>query len=277
LAGYKFFQGVIQLAVLMGFYLQGGKITLLQAVAFFSFSSVLSAIILEISMREIRLSWQFSVEKTRALIKYAIPVFLGAIGWVIMVGTNTIMIKYFRDTEQVGFYSVGVTLVQIFSLFPEAVSTLIMPKIAAIKDKTRVIKPLKLAVISCFGLSILFLIPLLYLKKYIITMVFTEKYLPTLAVILPLSIGQIFLAIHQVFASVWQGLDRPGIPSLTISIVAVLNLAGSYFLTKTYGIMGSAISIAICSIIAFIIISLPMIAWAKRIRSVQPVIDESEI
>ncbi|MEM2139124.1 MAG: polysaccharide biosynthesis C-terminal domain-containing protein, partial [Candidatus Woesearchaeota archaeon] len=91
-------------------------------------------------------------------------------------------------------------------------------------------------------------------NKFLITLLFGEKYIQTSLIILPLSLGQIFISLHQIYASIFQGLNKPQIPSTTISIAAFFNIIGSYFLTKHYGILGSSISNAITSFIALILI-----------------------
>lgn len=255
LAGFNLVENLIQITILIVSYLIFRQINFTYAVVFFSFSGILSLIIFEIIKPEFKLKWKISKEKIKNLTRYAIPVTLGSIGWTAMFGINMIFIKQFLNTEQVGYYSVGVTLAQAFSFLPTAIATIMLPKVAGLKNKSRIIKPLSLAVIGSLLISAIGLFILLLLKQPILLLIFGEKYLPAIKVILPLSIGQIFIAIHQIYASVWQGLNRPIIPTITISIAALFNIVGSYFLTKAYGIVGASISNAVTSFIALIIIT----------------------
>lgn len=263
LAGYKLVQSVLQVSTLAVFYLIAGDIDLPYAVILFSFSGLISLLIFESIRPEIELRRKIPMETVKKLVRYAIPVSLGAIGWIVMLGTNTIVIKNYFDTDQVGFYGVAMTLAQVFSFLPEAIATILMPRASALRDKERIVKPLWMAVVSSLALSIALLAPLLYYKREIITLVFTEKYIAAAAIILPLSLAQIFISSHQIIAAAWQGLGRPGVPSITISIAAILNIVGSVLLTGRYGLAGAAVSIAVSSFVATIIISIWIAFWAR--------------
>lgn len=256
LAGYKLLENILQLLILVVAYVLYKRIDFTFAIVFYSFSGIISLVIFESFKYELKFRFTLAVEKLKNLIKYTIPVTLGSIGWMIMFGITTIFIKYFYNSEQVAFFSAGDTISQVFSLLPSAIAIIALPAVAIMKDKSKILKPLLLAVAGTIISSIVILIFLLLFKRDIITLAFTDRYIPALIVILPLSIGQICISLHQIYASVLQGMGKPGIPSITISIAAFLNIIGSYFLTKSFGIMGAAISDAIASIIALTLITL---------------------
>lgn len=255
LTGFKLTENFIQLAILIVSYVIFREVNFTFAVVFFCFSGLLSMIIFEVIKPEFRIIWKISKEKMKDIIKYAVPVTLGSIGWTVMFGINAIFIKYFYGTEFVGYYSVGETIVQVFAFLPAAISTIMLPKVAGLIHKERLPKYLKIAVLGSLLSSFFILVGLLIFKTQIIHFVFSDKYLPSLVVILPLALGQIFISTHQIYASAWQGLQKPGIPSITISIAAACNIVGSFFLTRAYGIIGTAISTAFSSFVAFVIIS----------------------
>jgi len=252
LAGFQLVENLIQLVILVVSFILLKQINFSYAVIFFSISPFLSLIIFEIMKPELKFCFYASEEKIKKITKYAILVTLGSVGWTIMFSINTIFLKYFYNTEQVGYYSVGVTIAQVFTFLPMAIYTIMLPKVAGLKDKSQLQKPLTLAVLGSLFISILGLIFLLMLMKPIIMIIFGERYIPTLAVILPLSLGQISISLHQIYSSVWQGLGKPIIPTINISVAAILNVILSYFLTRSYGILGASISNAITSFIALI-------------------------
>ena len=256
LFGFKLIENMIQLVILLISYFLYKEVNFTFAVIFFSFSGLISLFIFECFKFEFKLRFKYDKDKIKRIIKYTIPVALGAIGWQIMFGINTIFIQKFYNATQVGYYSVGITLVQIFTFLPAAICTIMLPKVASTQQKEKIYGYTKLAVIASLVISFAILILLLVFKSWLLNMIFTSKYLPALVILLPLSLGQICISLHQIYASVWQGLGRPGVPSITISIAAVLNIVGSYFLTKSYGIVGAAISNAITSFIALMIISI---------------------
>ncbi len=253
LLGFKLTENILQLTILVASFIILKHIGFSYAVIFFSFSPLVSLLLFEIIKPQIKIALKFSKEKIKHIVKYAFSVTLGSIGHIVMFSINVIFIKHFYNEAQVAYYSVGITISQVFTFFSSAVITIILPEVSALKNKRKLLKPLLLAIGCSLLLSIFILIALLILKRYIITLIFTEKYLPTVAVILPLSLGQISIAIHEILSATFQGLNKPIIPSITISIAAGLNVITSYFLTQAYGIVGTATSTAITSSIALII------------------------
>lgn len=262
LAGFKLTENIIQLTILVVSFIILKQIGFSYAVIFFSFSPLVALLLFEIINPQLKISLKFSKEKIKQLVKYAFQLALGSVGWRIMISINAIFINHFYDESQVGYYSVGLTISEVFTFLPMAIHTIILPEVSALKNKRKLLKPLMLAIICSLLLSGVVLIALLILKTHIITSIFTEKYLPSVVVILPLSLGQIAISIHQILTATFQGLNKPVIPSITISIAAGLNVIGSYFLTQAYGIVGAAISHAITSIIAsIIIVSIFVFRW----------------
>lgn len=254
LAGFKLGENVMQLAVLLAFYLLYGQVTFAATVIFFSSSGLVSLVIFEAAKPEFKVNFKYSPAKSKQLIAFTLPVTLGAVGWTVMFGINPVLIKYFLGAEQVGYYSVGLTLVQIFSFLPDAISTITMPKVAGTKNRDMIPKYLALSAVGTGIISIIALIVLLIFKDWILTVLFTPKYIPALDVILPLSISAIFSGLGAIYASAWQGINRPGVPSIIVSIGAAVNLITGYFLIGQYGITGAAISLAVASIVSFLII-----------------------
>lgn len=273
LAGFKLIENAIQLAILIVSYLMYGKVTFAFAIIFFSFSGIASLVIFEIFKPEFKLNFAFSWLRARQLITFTIPVVLGAVGWIVMSGINPILIKHFKGAEQVGFYSVGMTLAQVFSFLPDAIATITMPKVAASKNRQALPRYLVLSAIGILLISAIMLILLLTLKTWILTLLFTNKYTPALVVILPLSIAQILSGIGSIYASAWQGLNKPVVPSVIVSIGAAINLIAGYFLTKQYGIVGASISLLIATAVSFLIIfifSLDIGLESKKPREISP-------
>lgn len=251
LAGFKFVQNLTQLFLLGLSIIMYSQINFLYAIIFYSLAGLTTVIIFELMNRQIELNFnKVSLKTIKKLTLYAIPVTLGSVGWIILFSINTIYLKNFYSTELVGQYSVGETLVQIFSFLPGAIATILLPKVASLKNIKKIVKPLILAVSLTLIVSFAMLVLLLLFKETIITLIFTDKYVTAAAIIAPLAIGQIFISFHQLFASIFQGANKPSIPSITISIGCFVALIAGFFLTRDYGLMGAAISTAAAAITA---------------------------
>jgi O-antigen/teichoic acid export membrane protein len=197
-------------------------------------------------------------------LRYAIPVTFGAVGLTLLFAISSIYIERFYDTEQVGYFSVGLTLMQFFSFLPDAIITLLLPKAAGLDDKRKIIRPLRLAVFACAATSILLFIPVYIFRDFVISLLFSSKYLAAAVTLLPLIFSHIFLAMHQTYGSAFQGLGRPGAPSLIIAIAAGINLIAGFFLTKSHGILGASVALAFSAFVAWIITVIVWERWIKK-------------
>ena len=255
LSAFRPIKGTFQLMAMGVAVLLSLKIGVLEAALFFSLSGLLSLIILEIYRWEMELGLSISKEVIKKIINYMIPVTLGAVGWSVLLAVNPIVIERLRGTESVAYYTAGITLMQVFAFLPEAVSTMILPKVAGTREVSRIIRPFIFGVMGCVTISILILIGLYIFREWIIIMVFSREYLNAAPIVLFLAIGQISLVTHQLFASFWQGLGRPAVPSITITVGCIINLVASIILTNIYGIWGSALSYAISTTFSLILIA----------------------
>jgi O-antigen/teichoic acid export membrane protein len=263
LGGHKLLENFIQLIILIISFLIYRSVNFTFAVIFYSFSGLISLIIFEYYKRELRLLKGVSFNKIKELMKYTIPITLGSVGWSIMFGINAIFIKMYHGTSEVAFYSVAETLVQIMAFLPSALSQVMLPKAAGLKDKKRIVKKLTKSVFLVSGASLSILILLYFTKEIFIELLFTDSYLKSATIIMPMAIGYMFIAINQVYSAVYQGFGKPKIPSIIIIIACVVNVILSYFLTKRMDILGAAISLMISSFIALVLI---LIVFYKEYR-----------
>ncbi|UCC80888.1 MAG: oligosaccharide flippase family protein [Candidatus Zixiibacteriota bacterium] len=255
LSVFRLVKNIIQLAAIGLVALLSLEIGVLEAVLFFLLSNLVSLTALEIYRREMEFSLSFSGAIIKKLINYTIPVTLGGVGWSVLVTVNPIIIERFRGTESVAYYTAGITLMQVFAFLPDAMATMILPKVAGIRDKRNIIKPFLSGVGGSLLINALILIPVYLFRERIIIIIFSSEYLNLAPIVLLLAVGQISLVSHQLFASFWQGLGRPAVPSITISVGCAINLVASIILTNIYGIRGAALSYALSTSCSLILIA----------------------
>jgi O-antigen/teichoic acid export membrane protein len=264
LNGFKLFENVIQLAILISVYFFYRHIDFNFSVVFYSFSGLLSLAVFEIIRPNFKIKWRYSMKRIMEILRYAVPVTFGALGWTLLYGISNIYVEHFNGTEQVGYFSVGLTLMQVFSFFPDAIYTILMPKVAGLKDKRKILRPLRMATLGCLGVFVLISIPLILFPGLIVSFLFSPKYMPAVAVILPLMIGQLFLTLYKLYGTSWQGLGKPAITSIIIAIAAGINIVVGYFLTRSFGIVGASVSLTISAFATWVVTILFWRRWVKR-------------
>ncbi len=264
LNGFKLLENALQLSILIGAYLIYKGVSFNISVIFYCLSGIASVAIFEIVKPNHKIKLNLSLIRIKEIVRYAGPVTFGAVGWTLLYGISSVYIENFYGTEQVGYFSVGLTLIQIFSFLPDAIFTILMPKAAGLSDRRKIQRPLRLAVLACLASSVLILIPLYLFRVQIVSILFSAKYLPSVIIILPLTLAQVFLVIYQIYGTAWQGFGKPGFTSAIIAIAAGINIVVGFFMIKSYGIFGASLSLAISSIAACIITILLWRRWVKR-------------
>jgi O-antigen/teichoic acid export membrane protein len=263
LSGYKLVGNSLNVAIIAGAFLLIDKIDLNVGVSIYAFSGFVSLLLFEWFRWHSRLSLANFRKRLIDVIKFSIPVTIGGVGWTILLGITSIYLEKYKSLEQVGYYSVGATLMQTFSFLPDAIFTLLMPKIAGISDKRTLLKPLRLASLACLVFTLMLFIPLYFYREMVITLVFSEKYLAATSIILPLATGQLFLILNQVYGTALQGLGKPGIPSAIIVAAAGTNAILGFFFVRQFGLTGAAYSYTISGFGAYIAV---MVYWRHFVR-----------
>lgn len=236
------------------------KIEFYLFIIFFVISGITIISLLELT-EPTKIKFQFkeiSKKQIKIIIAFALPVMLGSIGYDLMFNIDTILIKYFIDNAHVGFYNVARTLVQAYIFLPLAINTIVLPKTAYIahNHKEKLIdlkKKLGLAFFGTGGISISIFFIFFVWGKWIINLLFTDLYISAYQPLLILGIAQTFFVIFLMMSAYWQGLGKPQIPSIIITMTCVLNIIGNYLLIPIYGINGAAISTTVTSVMAFLL------------------------
>ena len=174
---------------------------------------------------------------------------------------DSLMIGYYLDETEVGFYAVSIILVQGITLIPSAVQRVTSPMIArsyAKKEYDSVQKLLRSVTLKVFLISLMLSLFLLIFGRTLIISIFEEVFLPAY---LPLLILLIGYTIYSMFMSIGTFYASIGHVQLSYKIAffsAVLSIALNVLFIPRLGIIGAAIatssSLIILTVVHFIII-----------------------
>lgn len=177
--------------------------------------------------------------------EYGFHLYLGQIAGQSTYQLDKIFITYFVNTTQLGFYSlamaitapmVGLSTSLSMSLFKGFVNTERIPK--------KVIYYNFLWLAACVAVLTIF-------GKFIVVLLFTEKFLPTVPLIFPLALASFFQGMYQPY-NMFLGAKGKGKWMRNISISqAIFNILGNFFFIYYMGTMGAAIASAIATFIAY--------------------------
>lgn len=162
------------------------------------------------------------------------------IGYVIYNSIVVLLLARFSGAAAVGIYALANTLARSFLFVPEAISTLLMPRIAATSDRSHanVLKKLIALSISVNGML---LVIYLVLVGWFVTQIFGSEYfeggITTYAI---MALAMIVLGSHSVVTAVLVGKGKPSIETVSRVIAMIATATVGWLLIPDYGPAGAA-------------------------------------
>ena len=155
---------------------------------------------------------------------------------------DILLMKRLSNLSEVGYYSLGANVAEILWQIPIAVGIILMTRTASQKDQDKstaeVCSSLRVSVLIVLAAALL----LYLLAPWLVSLLFGERYLPSVPVIRAILPGILFFVILKILNSQFIGSGKPQltlpalIPSLILNII--LNL---YFIPAYQG-LGAAIA-----------------------------------
>lgn len=173
-------------------------------------------------------------------VSYGIKSYLEAFFAFLVLRGDLFLVQYMLGSEQVGYYSIAVTLADMVGILPVVISTIIFPKLSAISSKREKFKfTQKVTLLVGIVMAALAIFSAL-LAEPIVRLLFGELFLPAVPAFLWLVPGVLFLGIEVVAV---QFLNSIGFPKQVVFIwffSFLINIFFNYFFIRIYGIVGAA-------------------------------------
>lgn len=185
---------------------------------------------------EFKPNWHFIKQ---ALI-YGLQVHIMNILFFLNSRADIFLINWFLDPSAVGFYGIGVGLVEKLWLISYAASTVLFPTVAAQKsvDNQQTLTPfVTRSVLLSSAIGAFFL---LLFSHWLVILLYSETFIPSVSVIKILLIGIVSLSAGKVLSN---DISARGFPKLNIYIGAtavLINIILNLLLIPLFGIAGAA-------------------------------------
>lgn len=163
------------------------------------------------------------------------------------------IVQHFRDSEQVGFYSLAASLAQMFWLFSTPIATVLVPYLSG--GAGDALKNLRLfSRFNCTFVLLLmvisiplagFFIPLIY------GMSFSSSVIPFL-LLLP---GMFFSCLTKIFAACIFSRNKPQYNMIATAVGLIFTIALDLILIPRYGIVGASIATSVAYISIFVCVN----------------------
>lgn len=185
---------------------------------------------------------------------YAFFIFLNAIMNKIYWGTGQFILGMVSGTIQVAIYAIAMQFMNMYMLFSNAISGVLLPKVTMmvangttkIELTNLMIKIGRLQYIIIGYILVMFFL----IGKEFIYLWAGENYLSAYPMILILMIGLLIALVQNAGIAILQAMNLNCYRMTAYTIVAVINIFTSVILAKMYGGLGCAISTAVALLIS---------------------------
>jgi O-antigen/teichoic acid export membrane protein len=172
--------------------------------------------------------------------RYGIKAHLGNIIGFLNYRVEVFLLGIFLPVAAVGFYAVAVGLAEKLWFLSESASIVLFPTVSAEKDEyqRKTFTPLvsrSILLITALGAAVLFL-----LSEWVIVLLYSEEYLPTVRLFRILLPGIVLLSASRVLANDIAGRGKPLLNTYVGAIGLVLQIALNLAWIPRFGTPGAA-------------------------------------
>ncbi|MBN2389238.1 MAG: oligosaccharide flippase family protein [Anaerolineae bacterium] len=186
------------------------------------------------------------------LFGYGIQAYLGNVISFLNYRIELLLLSMFMSADTIGFYSIALNLAEQLWLVSQSAATMIFPMVSAEKDpeKLRAFTPLinrSVTLITALGALLLAL-----LSRVLVTLMYTDVYLPTVGLLRILLIGIVLNSSTRILANDLAGRGKPMLNTLVGGISLAIQVILNLILIPRFGAAGSAWSTTIAYALVFL-------------------------
>ncbi len=184
----------------------------------------------------------FQLDKRIAgsLFSFGYKAYLGTVAASLHLRIDTFMLNYFLNPLMVGFYVISVAVVEKLWMLSQAVSTVLYPKVVAMKDEEEKKRFTPLVSRNTLLITILGALLLFGLSKWLIPFLYSEAYLPAVEPLQVLLVGIVAISMERILANDIVARGKPMINTYIASASLIANIILNIILIPEFGIMGAA-------------------------------------
>ncbi|MBW2990331.1 flippase [Candidatus Woesearchaeota archaeon] len=222
--------------------------------------------------------YRLSIKKDliKKILKFGVLVVLIGVGAKIIIYTDTLILTYFRNLEEVGIYNAVVPTVMMILFFTTSVSSVILPLISELWTKKRkdyLASGLKVLEKYTFAVVFPVILAVFAFSRLVLSLMFGAEYAAGDVTMQVLLIGILFMAMFSIYSTVFSGIGRPGISTKILLQGALINFVLNLLIIPKLGMLGAAITSLITYFYVFLIsvfklrkiikVTLPWLNWGK--------------
>lgn len=185
---------------------------------------------------------QVSLSLMHSHLGYGFKAYLAALFSFMVIRLDILMVQYMRGSEELGYYSLAVTIINMLLMLPTVVGSILFPKLSGMTDPDAKWQFTQQVALIIGGLMLVGTLLAMPLAGTIIKLMYGETFLPAVAPFRWLLIGLIFLSVNTVFQNYFGSVGNPIVVVVSPFMATLLNITVNLFLIPRYGIVGAALS-----------------------------------
>lgn len=186
------------------------------------------------------ISFKLNPAYLRKASTYGVQVHLGSILGFLNYRIDMLLVNGFLNPAAVGFYSIGVALVEKLWLISRAASTVLFPRVAAETDEKRRKELTPLIARTVLWITALGSLMVFFLSHWIVKFLYSATFLPAVQPFQILLPGIVALSVWRLLASDLAGRGRPMLNTYITGVAVVMNVVLNVLWIPKYGIVGAA-------------------------------------
>ncbi len=187
----------------------------------------------------------------KPIINLALPIAATGFLGVFMLNIDVIMLGWFRTAEEIGFYSAGQRIVQLFYAMPAIIASAIFPALSRAAGKgenLKVTRIMEKGIASVYVLAFPLTIGGIVLAKPIINFLYGNEYSPGVLAFQILLTTILVIFPQALLANMVLAYNKQKKFVILVTLASLGNIIFNYLLIPRFGIAGSAIATVIVQI-----------------------------
>lgn len=203
--------------------------------------------------RTIRISLGFDRRLLSDMLSFGVRSYVQVVIQNLLLRVDQYMVQAEQGPTQVGFYSLGVHLIETLGELPQAIGLVLYPRLATLPEE----EMHRLTAQTCRR-TLLLVVPaavaLTVFGPRIITMLYGAAFAPAGAPLLWLAVGNAALAVFVIITRDFTARSKQVVNTFAGLLALIVNVALNLYTIPTYGIVGAAFATAVAYTLACVIL-----------------------
>jgi stage V sporulation protein B len=212
---------------------------------------------------------------TVSLLKFGIPATLFAAIFITVMSIDLLFVKALLSSAEAGYYAAASTLAKLPYLLFSGLAMTILPEVARL-HASEPIHELQKTVREATRLALMIIAPIgaaiSGTASLFIILLYRSEYAPGAQPLAILIAGTCLLSVTYVLASVINGLGKPKISTIIITVSLAASAAFNMLLIPQYGLNGAAIATTIAGALSLVLAAGYIVIKIKTLVSIATVL-----